>query len=200
MAHRTDLKYIYIIPTAKKSSILKDKCLLTWGTLYSSVQSLWSIWISSTCLPGILEKQTLFMFLREMNSVRGLCKKKYSLGTKKPRAFLELQGQRAKIIDPLNMWNEWLAIASSSALEVLDFSLESDLMSHPIKGPQMWSAFTSPPGTRHSCCSANNINSKSQVPFSALSLAWQSLNSSFLDGPSVVTEVGLHVLSTSGRG
>lgn len=87
------------------------------------------------------------MFLREMNSVRGLWKKKYSLGTKKPRTFLELEGQRAKIIDPLNMWNEWLAMASSSALEVWGFSLESDFMSHPIKGSQMWSAFTSPPGS-----------------------------------------------------
>lgn len=140
------------------------------------------------------------MFLREMNSACGLCKKKYSLGTKKPGAFLELEGQRAKIIDPLNMWNEWLAMASSSALEVHGFSLESDFMSHPIKGPQMWSAVTSPPGTRHSCCSDNSINSKSQVPFSALLLAWESLKSSFLDGPSDGTEAGLQVLSTMGQG
>lgn len=111
------------------------------------------------------------MFLREMNSVRGLCKKKYSLGTKKPGAFLELEGQRAKIIDPLNTWNEWLAMASSSALEVHGFSLESDFMSHPIKGPQMWSVFTSRPGVRHSHCSENSSNSRSQVPFSALPLS-----------------------------
>lgn len=135
-----------------------------------------------------------------MNSVCGLCKKKYSLGTKKPGAFLELEGQRAKIIDPLNMWNEWLAMASPSALEVHGFSLESDFMSHPIKGPQMWSAVTSPPGTRHSCCSENSINSTSQVPFSALLLAWESLRSSFLDGPSDGTEAWLQVLSTMGQG
>lgn len=140
------------------------------------------------------------MFLREMNSVCGLCKKKYSLGTKKPGAFLELEGQGAKIIDPLNMRNEWLAMASSSALEVHGFSLESDFMSHPIKGPRMWSAVTSPPRTRHSCCSENSINSKSQVPFSALLLAWESLKSSFLDGPSDGTEAGLQVLSTMGQG
>lgn len=105
------------------------------------------------------------MFLREMNAVRGLCKKKYSLGTKKPRAFLELEGQRAKIIDPLSMWNEWLVMASSSALEAHSFNLESDFMLHPITGPQTWSAFTSPPGTRHSCCSENSTNSKSQFHF-----------------------------------
>ena len=140
------------------------------------------------------------MFLREINSVCGLCKKKYSLGTKKPRAFLELEGQRAKIIDPFNMWSKWLATASSSALEVHSFSLESHFMSHPIRGTQRWSVFISPAGTRHSHSSENSINSKFQFPFSALPWAWESLNSSFLDGPSVVTEVGLHVLSTLGRG
>lgn len=109
---------------------------------------------------------------------------KVQLGNKNAQGVLELRGQRAKIIDPLNRWNEWLAMASSSALEVHVFSLRSDFTSHPIKGPQTWSAFTSSPGIRHSHC-IWSTNSKSWVPFSALPLTWLSLKSSFLDGPSV---------------
>lgn len=78
------------------------------------------------------------MFLREMNPLHGLLKKKYSFRKKKQKA----QGipgtgrSESQITDPLNMRNERLEVASLSALEIHGSSLESDFMSHPTKDPQ----------------------------------------------------------------